>query len=429
MKQSHYNHYFESGEYTYWYNALHNSYFRLPLKIGTKLHDYLQINTDLSDISTKLNQKFIEKGFLIEEDVDEVNMIRKKYFEAINRKNAFLVILPTLNCNYNCWYCIQDHVVSKMSDYTKDAILRHVDYMINVEKIESLQLNWFGDEPFMYFRDVILPLSKDIMQKCKDAEISFINAATNAYFLTSEITQQFAEIHLLHFQITLDGSKENHDKVKFMKGLHSSFDRALDNIRNMMLQNSDILLTLRINYTIDNLSMNIVNEVCDRIPHEIRNRITILPKKVWQEKPSEQLEKMLKPILKRFIDEGFHLNLWEPVSDFMPCYVSSKYYKSINYNGFVLKCTACNDLHRSAPRGTIADDGSIIWEKNFDKLHSEPTFENGNCLKCNKLPACMGGCSQKRIDNSVGCTYDNNEIRFKTSIISFIDEQYRRHGI
>ena len=86
-------------------------------------------------------------------------MIRKKYFEAINRKNAFLVILPTLNCNYNCWYCIQDHVVSKMSDYTKDAILRHVDYMINVEKIESLQLNWFGDEPFMYFRNTSAPLS------------------------------------------------------------------------------------------------------------------------------------------------------------------------------------------------------------------------------------------------------------------------------
>lgn len=426
MKQSIYNHYIEKGDFAYWYNPLYNQYFRLPRTIGNRLYTYLLKNNDLSAISTDLNQKFIDYNFIIDDNIDEVNIVRKNYNAAINRKNAFLVILPTLNCNYNCWYCIQEHVVSMMSKDTMDAVLRHIDYMIQVEKIESLQIDWFGGEPFMFFNNIIEPLSMAIIEKCEKAKIPFFNSATtNGYFLTKEITQKLVDLKFKSFQITIDGTKVHHDKVKFMKGLHSSFDRALNNINQMLSDYPSLNLVLRINYTHSNISSDIVNEVCDRLSTDIRSRITIMPKKVWQEDNDTNFENIIEPILSQFAQKGFHIDFWSPITNFLPCYVSSLYYKAINFNGHALKCTACDDLHRKHARGIIAKDGKIIWESGFVEKSSEPAFENPRCLRCKKLPVCLGGCSKHHSLQPDVCSYENNEVSYDMSITSYIDEKYR----
>ncbi len=68
-----------------------------------------------------------------------------------------------------------------------------------------------------------------------------------------------------------------------MEGLDSAFDRALINIERILEDNKDVTILLRINYTHKNLSSSIVEEVCCRIPLKYRDRVTIMPKKVWQE--------------------------------------------------------------------------------------------------------------------------------------------------
>lgn len=42
---------------------------------------------------------------------------------------------------------------------------------------------------------------------------------------------------------------------------------------------------------------------------------------------------------------GYRVNRLDIIWDFVPCYANRKYYNAINYNGDVLKCTACNDLY------------------------------------------------------------------------------------
>ncbi len=427
MKLSRYNHYMENENYSYWYNPLYNQFFRLPLALGQKLNQHLTSKQDLSHISETLHSKFVESHFLVDEEMDELELVRSNYKAAINSKNAFLIIMPTLNCNYSCWYCIQKHIVSIMSEDTKDAILRHVKYLIDVERIESLHIDWFGGEPFMFYRQVVKPISKAVMKMCDEAGIPFMNSATtNAYFLAEDVTRDLEDLRFSMFQITLDGDREHHDKVKFMKGLDSAFDLALININRILDESEHTRILLRINYTHSNISERIVDEVCDLISVENRNRVIIMPKKVWQEKVDKEFENVLEPIIRKFSDSGFWVEFWAPIQNFMPCYASSKYYKAINYNGHVLKCTANDDLYRTDPLGVIAESGEVIWKAGFEEKSCESGFENEKCLSCKKLPSCMGLCPRNHQSHSGGCSYNAADATYETSVMAFVDEQYRR---
>ena len=159
--------------------------------------------------------------FIIDDDVDEINVIRKCHQEAVHSKDYFLIILPTLNCNFKCWYCIQEHIPSVMNPETFETLKRHIDYMIEEEKISSLHIDWFGGEPFMYFKKIIEPLSRYAIQKCEQHNIPFMNSATtNGYFINSDVSSLLTDLKFKQFQITLDGEKVFHDKVKFMKDAH-----------------------------------------------------------------------------------------------------------------------------------------------------------------------------------------------------------------
>lgn len=163
-------------------------------------------------------------GFIIEDSFNELDYLRSKYAEAVNNKNYFLVILPTLNCNYSCWYCIQTHIPSKMSLETISAIKEHIKNMVEVEKIDSLHLDWFGGEPFLYFSQVIQPISEYAMEICHRNNTPFLNSATtNGFFLKREIHETLGKLCFKQFQITLDGNREFHDKVKFTKSCDSTF--------------------------------------------------------------------------------------------------------------------------------------------------------------------------------------------------------------
>ena len=96
--------------------------------------------------------------------------------------------------------------------------------MINVEKIKSLHLDWFGGEPFLYFNEIISPISLYAQQLCIKAGIPFsIHSTTNGFFLSNEVIDKCSSLDFKHFQITLDGNKKFHDKVKFQKIVNPHF--------------------------------------------------------------------------------------------------------------------------------------------------------------------------------------------------------------
>lgn len=425
MQLSRYNFILHAEEYAYWYNAFTNRYFRLSRSLSHKVEPLLQELNVLAKEVGPLWGKLLENGFVIEDEADELAEIRAKYQEAVHAKNYFLVVLPTLNCNFKCWYCIQDHVPSVMKAETMEALKRHIDYMIEVCGITSLRLDWFGGEPFMFFRQIVEPISRYAIRKCEKHGIPFINSSTtNGYFLTPSVSALLTELKFAHFQITLDGEKAFHDRVKFMPGCPSAFEHVLQNINYMLSENEGIRLFLRINYTHQNLSFKIISEVNEFIVPENRSRIVITPRKVWQEKVDKSFGDTLEKILDAFADSGYGVSRWGIVTDFLPCYVNKEYYNAVNFNGNVVKCTACNDLYETKPKGRLLEDGRIVWEDGFDKKCQLPAFENERCLSCKRLPVCMGLCPRNHLSGATFCKYDAIDDVFEEKLLDFLEHQY-----
>ncbi len=426
MKESNYNFLLYDSGYGYWYNALSGGYFRLSEPVSRKLSGLLGAPDEIKEVSETLFDKLVNNGFLVSNDTDEIQIIRQKHHEAVHSKHYFLIVLPTLNCNFKCWYCIQDHVPSRMSPKTFDAIKRHIEYMIAEQKIESLHLDWFGGEPFMYFDQVIKPLSEFAIAKCEEYGIPFINGSTtNGYFIDERIADTLTDLKFTQFQITLDGDKEHHDKVKFMNGCDSAFDYVLTNIDRFLTKNPGIQMFLRINYTHDTLSSNIVDDVNRHIRAGNRNRVVITPKKVWQENVDKNFTDVIVDILDRFSESGYRVSRRDICRTFTPCYVNTEFYNAINFNGHVVKCTACDDLYLKQPKGILLDNGHIQWNDDYDKKCIEPTFENDRCLSCKKLPNCMGLCPRNHMAGMTGCKYNSIDEDFEKSLLDFLINEYK----
>ncbi|QCD36551.1 radical SAM protein [Muribaculum gordoncarteri] len=422
MKPSHYNYILSKDSKSYWYNGVSHKFFTLPIELGNKIKPLICNPEILKESAPSFYQKLVDNEFIIDDNVDEIEVIRKRNLETIHSKDYFLVILPTLNCNYKCWYCIQNHIPSMMSQETITRVKKHIDYMIDERNITSLHIEWFGGEPFMYFKQVIAPISEYAIEKCDKAKIPFLNSATtNGYFLSSDKIKDLKRLKFSGFQITLDGDKGNHDKVKFQNGCDSAFVHTLGNIDKILSALKDMNIVLRINYTHKTLTNKIVSQINEYISPENRKQLTITPKKVWQESVDKNFQLSTISILDEFNDYGYNAARMEIVDNFVPCYANREYYNAINYNGGVVKCTACNDLYESNPPGQLQEDGKIEWKNNFDKLYQEKSYENPKCLNCKYLPVCMGICPRDHAKKRNYCKMDAQDSNIETSLIDFIE--------
>lgn len=424
MKTSKYNYIIEKGEVSYWYNGIEHTYFTLPLALGRKIRALMKSQDGLTLLPDVFSDKLLSGGFVLPDDTDELGIIRARNEERINQKDYLLILLPTLNCNFKCWYCIQDHIPSRMSLETMGAVKRHLDYMIDVEKITSLQIEWFGGEPFMYFKQIIEPLCDYAQNKCQQNDIPFITTATtNGFFLSPHIVSDIIRLNFKRFHITLDGPKMYHEKVKFQTHCDSSFEHVLTNVNNLLSNSDEIQTLLRINYTDDNLNLQIVDDVNDVILPENRQKVQVYLKKVWQEAVCKDRYNKVSSLLYRFEDSGYEVNRLDIIWDFVPCYANRKYYNTINYNGDVLKCTACNDLYDKNSHGTICLDGSISWDDKYIAKYKAKSFENQACLGCKYLPICMGVCPR---DYGLSyCKFNGLDMQIEDALVNHIDAMGR----
>lgn len=105
-----------------------------------------------------------------------------------------------------------------MSQDTMERVRQYVNHIIKTYPIFNLHLDWFGGEPLMYFNEVVKPISLYIKEICREHGLSFVNTiTTNGYLIDADVIAGFNEIELSRFQITLDGYREVHNKVRFEK--------------------------------------------------------------------------------------------------------------------------------------------------------------------------------------------------------------------
>lgn len=267
-------------------------------------------------------------------------------------------------------------------------------------------------------------VSSRLYKFCTENNIEFSGGiTTNGSLLKSDIIKMLAKNHIDSFQITIDGDKESHNKVKRRKGEESSFDTILGNIANLLELCPNAEMNLRFNYTAKSIkSEKLVDEVNAIIPQSLRHRISVDFQKVWQEDEISIPLKDLSEMLKKFHQSGYAINS-EHV--FSICYVDKLHHNTIFYNGGVEKCDnrKINDL-----RGYIDNTGHIIW-KEKPIINDVNPLDNGTCCnECKYYPVCFACCPvhrEERIlkEGKMTCNYEGRFDLFEHRILDYCIRQ------
>jgi uncharacterized protein len=371
-------------------------------------HNMDQINDYHPDFFDRL----VADGFIVDEEKDEVETVRQIMRSVDSDDSQYhLVINPTMNCNFKCWYCYESHIKdSKMSLETIESIQKHLEIVIaNNPQIKRLFISWFGGEPMLFYDQVIIPILKRTKQLTDQHDIYFSsNFTTNGFLIKESMIEDFKLYNIFDFQITLDGNKELHDTVRYVTKNRGSYDEIISNIK--LLCNNQMEATMRINYTKTNLPgiEDILEDIKD-LGAEARQYLTIKFHKVWQEE-DKFLDGRVMELIAFYKSHGFSAKAnFVPDSLKNSCYADKKNHATINYNGEVFKCTA-RDFKTENREGVLDKDGHLEWnEKFYNRMDIK--LKNKPCQRCSILPLCNGGCSQHAVE-ALGedyCVFDFDE--------------------
>lgn len=426
MKLSRFNNAVPYNQSIVMYNSLSNS-FLLVDPFLNEMVEAARMNGDIDELSEyhpDFYKSLVKNGFVIDDRVDEIEAVKKLRYsvDLEDKKQYHLVINPTMNCNFKCWYCYESHEKgSKMSAETTDNVKRFIQKVVEtMPDLQDFHISWFGGEPLLYFDQVIDPIMEFSKKLFHEHEILFSTGfTTNGFLINDKMIEKFHTYKIRNFQITLDGNKELHDAVRFVNSKRGSYDDILQNIFKLCRNGFNV--SIRINYTKSNLKDldKIIFDLYELEP-EFRKFILISFHKVWQETDLSLIGRV-RELHRFFREKGFRTTFGDvdlPDNVRNSCYADKKNHATINYNGEVFKCTARN-FSSNSKEGVLNSDGTIDWnEKYYNRLDSK--FKNKPCLSCSILPICNGGCSQEAIEHKDEdyCMYGFDEQRKKEVILN-----------
>lgn len=438
-KLSSYNYYVKDNDRYIYFNGITNQVFSL----SEKEHNNMQVLlSDLISFEIKYNsvfKRFIDWGFIIEKNLDEIDILRyRNKLATIDNKALNIIINPTLECNFHCWYCYEEHPKGHMNQDVICKIEKYIKHKIVSDRVSSVHISWFGGEPLLYFDEVVYPISKFAVNLCVFHNIPFASSiTTNASKINVSMIEKMEEIEMKHFQITLDGVKNRHNKIRNEKGA-PSYDGIMNNINDLCKNIDDVQITLRINYDNQTFKDCLIEEIFSNIPTEYRTKITPNFQRVWQTVKDNPVKNERRlDLYDHCRNMGFKVR--EPanilqIGAYYKCYADRFNHLEINYDGTLYFCTA-RSFTKEHQVGVFNDDGTIHWDQQkVIKRYAKATFENEVCLPCKYLPLCMGPCTQKLVETpkehlSEICSLKYSEIPPETVIIEYYKNKMKALSI
>lgn len=394
--------------------SIYNTYLRPTSKttiIYNALTDYtvcvptaLIENQEITTLPLSVRDKFMASGMIVQDDVDEYANYVKYALEEERMQGAFhMLINPTLNCNFKCWYCYESHIPSKMNEDTIERIKCLIDRIYR--KGEYLTISFFGGEPMLYYTDVMLPIISYAQSEARKQNVDFnCNMTSNGFLLDNKKIERLKELGFTGAQITLDGNKETHNKVRCSFEGQDSFTTIVNNIKTMVRNGMSV--TLRINCSWDNLDGLSEIPLCfsDLSPKE-KSLIYADLQVVWQVENRWDLYRSLEAVMSAFNNRG----ILSGRMDFRGfCYGDKRNSCLVNYNGDIFKCTAV-DFVKVKRDGYISKKGEIVWEEDSLEKRMASKFRNEPCKTCRIFPLCHGGCTKQSLQSTRYCVHNHND--------------------
>ncbi len=398
----------DNGSYCV-YNTLSNALIEIDKEIYAILTDIKYNKSEITDtcIGPELFDVLKNKKIITSNDEDDLLIYKSSVHQIRNIDDSIHITLaPTMECNFNCFYCFeQEKPKGKMSAEIMDAIVK---YITTEPKPKNLHLTWFGGEPLMAIPEMEKFCDK-LFTKYKGNFSSDI--ITTAFYLTENVVPILQRLKIKSIQVTLDGNRDTHNKIKYTTECDDVFSTVLNNIDKLSDRAPEINVVFRVNLTKDN-----ANEYVDLSKYLINRyrgkNIGISPG-IVKDRTDFASDSKGSKFFNHCEIADFVINLWNtyklhttfiqyPGNSCSECAIRNKRPASFDAFGNMYKCWEMIGNKKLAI-GKITKDGEI--EKlNYKllnrQLYGADPLEEQQCVKCSYLPMCGGGCPIQRIENT-----------------------------
>lgn len=395
------------------FNPLSNKYYRF-FNVGN-LSESEMLQMFLND---KIKDRMIQNGFLILKDKNEDETVDWLYQNCVkNRDRLDIVILTTNACNFDCIYCFQHKNNSTLNSVQYDGILEFIKLKLSEHTYKNIRIRWFGGEPLLS-KDNIINFSKKLKHYCASQRISFgASMTTNGYLLDIDTFRNLYESKVVSYQISVDGTREIHNRNRPLKNGQGTFERIMSNLINIRDQApySMFNINVRINFSNDLLlyADEIIQYYRDYFNDDRRFLFSFIPVFDWSN-TDEDIEKAnnISPFLtthqevlnlmKKYAP-SVRFEMWrELLIASNHCWAGTKHGYCINGNGEILKCDFKLEGFPENIIGQIsAADGSVtLDEKKSSMWEFECPMER--CYLCKSFPMCLSTmCGAARVENKM----------------------------
>jgi uncharacterized protein len=143
-----------------------------------------------------------------------------------------LTVLTATACNLGCGYCFQNTALDPsggnrplrierqlLNSDTIDRIIRFTADRMAQAKLDGLYLLLFGGEPLLNRRGCL-----ELLEQARTIGLNSAMVATNGVLLTPKLAKELEARGLTGAQLTFDGSRDDHDRIRVRRSGAATFD-------------------------------------------------------------------------------------------------------------------------------------------------------------------------------------------------------------
>ena len=347
-------------------------------------------------------KRFSERGLIVRFDemaaLESLGRVECSFGEAVD-----LTICPTMSCNFDCPYCFESHRGGKMNEKTREDVLGLAERMLKTSGARRLAVTWFGGEPLLA-PDVIESLSERLISLARRENVAYeASIITNGYLLTPSVAELLGRCGVSSAQVTLDGVGDTHDRTRRLTGGGKTFDRITENLRTVTLP---FRVDIRLNAHEGNRDqIPELRAFVKKLAAESGNSFTFYTADVTGNEASNERGSQVRLLCETdagdVVVQRDALRFGRGHGTY--CGANKLYSIGIDECGNLHKCWEDADKTEhsfgSAARWDPADP--IATSDHPDNLtrylNTGFPFSDAECRDCVWLPACVGGCPNKRL--------------------------------
>jgi len=385
-----------------------------PLLLSEELYNTL-IRNNFESIPHPIFNKLIEKKIIIDSHKDEyLDVVEEN--EDMTKSSRFLyeVIQPTSACQLDCDYCGQTKTNKILSKEHASLIINRIKRKLEQNNFKTLGIAWFGGEPLIAI-EKIRSITQELKGICKEKNINYVaKMATNGVALTRERFELLVnKLDITDIEITLDGTKEYHDRFRHKKDGKGSFNIILSNLIEIAkIKDIDkkCHVTVRCNVNKFN-EANIPALINLLYENQLHKKYRFYAKSIhsWAQNNADKDSLELSVFaskeiewMKKMKDMDFNVDLGLPKRRYSSCLAVLPFSAMYDANANVYSCTEVSFTEVYVNSGYHLGQlpnvrKSEIYENWYKEIGQLP------CRDCSVFPICGGGCLKKWRENKIPC--------------------------